>query len=39
MLGGKYLWQSDSELYMINQVVKVAGTDDLTVRAIMGSGL
>ena len=39
MLGGKYLWQADSELYMINQAVKLAGTNDLTVGTIILNGL
>ena len=32
LVGGKYLWNSDSELLVTNSAVKLAGTDHLTVE-------
>lgn len=32
LVGGKYLWNSDSELAVTNLAVKLAGTDELTVK-------
>lgn len=32
LVGGKYLWNSDSELAVTNLAVKLAGTDELSVE-------